>query len=157
MILDIKTYAQTLMEEIKKTVAGLKNTPHLTIVMVGNNSASEIYVRNKIKTCKSVGIGTDLLHLDETISEKELIEHIEKLSSSPTDGILVQSPLPKHIHAQTVFDAIDPQKDVDGFSSINTARLYSGDELGLTPGTPKGIMKIIEHYFAENKKNNTLE
>lgn len=135
--------------------------------MVGNNSASEVYVRNKIKTCESVGIQGTLLHLPETISQTELAHEIQKLNTdNSVHGILVQSPLPNHIQAQEIFDIIDAKKDVDGFSSINTARLYSGDESGLVPGTPKGIMKIIENYFQklqatkhklELKKNSSLK
>ncbi len=80
---------------------------------------------------------------------KKLIDTLNKDDS--VDAILVQSPLPDHIDAQEIFDCIDPEKDVDGFSSINMARLYSGDETGLVPGTPKGIMRIIEQYAKEIK------
>lgn len=115
--------------------------------MVGNNSASEVYVRNKIRTCESIGIKTALLHLPDTTTQSSLTDHIQKLNANETvHGILVQSPLPSSISAQEIFDTIDPLKDVDGFSSTNIARLYSGDESGLVPGTPKGIMKIIENY-----------
>ncbi len=154
MLLDIKTLADSLTGTIRETVKNLKSTPHLTIVMVGNNSASEVYVKNKIKTCESVGIKATLLHLPESIEEKTLIEHIQKLNTdTEVTGILVQSPLPKDINAQRVFDIIDPEKDVDGFSSTNTARLYSGDESGLVPGTPKGIMKILEQHGTIEGKN----
>lgn len=92
-----------------------------------------------------------LLALAENITEEELLEHIQKLNQDETiDGILVQSPLPIHINAQKIFDAIKPDKDVDGFSATNIAKLYSGNESGLIPGTPKGIMEII-------KKHRTLE
>ncbi len=147
MILDIKTSADSIIRTIGEAVKGLKTTPSLTIIMVGNNSASEVYVRNKIKTCESIGIKTALLHLPDTTSQSSLTNDIQKLNADETvHGILVQSPLPETIPAQEIFDAIDPLKDVDGFSSTNIARLYSGDESGLVPGTPKGIMKIIENY-----------
>lgn len=153
MILDIKTLADSLIEEVRNTVKGLKSTPTLTIIMVGNNSASEVYVRNKIKTCESVGMNGILLHLPDTITQEELAKHILGLNRDETvDGILVQSPLPDHINAQKIFDLIDAEKDVDGFSSTNIARLYSGDETGLVPGTPKGVMKIIQSYFSTKKQ-----
>lgn len=88
-----------------------------------------------------------MVHLEESISQQELLEEIKKLNQDKAvTGILVQSPLPEHIHAQEIFDCIDPKKDVDGFSSQNMAQLYSGDESGLVPGTPKGIMKIIQSH-----------
>jgi len=149
MILDIKTLAECVIREIEIAVKKLHTTPSLSIVMVGDNSASEIYVRNKIKTCESIGIKTTLIHLPETTTQSVMADHVHTLNADKTvHGILVQSPLPSGISAQEIFDMIDPLKDVDGFSSTNIARLYSGDETGLIPGTPKGIMKIIEHYFA---------
>lgn len=154
MILDIKTLAVRLTDEVRENVKKLKQTPHLTIIMVGNSSASEVYVRNKLKTCENVGIQSHLLHFEESISEDELLEHIKKLNRDQNiTGILVQSPLPKQINAQAIFDAIDAQKDVDGFSGTNIARLYSGDESGLIPGTPKGIMEIIKNHETVEGKN----
>ncbi len=106
-----------------------------------------MYVRNKIKTCESIGIKATLLHFPQSTTN-ELVDEIQRLNADETvHGILVQSPLPETIPAQEIFDAIDPLKDVDGFSSTNIARLYSGDERGLVPGTPKGIMKILFAYF----------
>jgi methylenetetrahydrofolate dehydrogenase (NADP+)/methenyltetrahydrofolate cyclohydrolase len=147
MILDIKKLSDSLITEVKESVQKLKEKPSLTIIMVGNNNASEVYVRNKIKTCNTVGIDAQLLHLEESVSSEEIQNMIQKLNDdTAVDGILVQSPLPDHINAQEIFDCINPRKDVDGFSSENMARLYSGDESGLVPGTPKGIMKIIQHH-----------
>jgi len=155
MILDIKTLAHTIIREIEETVKGLKTTPSLTIIMVGNNSASEVYVRNKIKTCESIGIKATLLHFAQSTTS-ELVSEIQRLNADTTvHGILVQSPLPETIPAQEIFDTIDPLKDVDGFSSANISRLYSGDETGLVPGTPKGIMKIIAEYLYT--KNESIE
>lgn len=105
-------------------------------------------MRNKIRKCESVWIQTTLLRLDTSISEKALLAHIQKLNKKKdVHGILVQSPLPSHIHPQIIFDAIDPRKDVDGFSSTNTYALYHGETSGLIPCTPKGIMKILETHF----------
>lgn len=154
MILDIKTLADSIIRDIEMAVKNLHTTPSLTIIMVGNNSASEVYVRNKIKTCESIGIKATLLHLPDTTTQWSLANHIQKLNADDTvHGILVQSPLPSSISAHEIFDMIDPLKDVDGFSSTNIARLYSGDETGLIPGTPKGIMKIIEQYWIVEWKN----
>ncbi|MBP6921621.1 bifunctional 5,10-methylenetetrahydrofolate dehydrogenase/5,10-methenyltetrahydrofolate cyclohydrolase [Candidatus Gracilibacteria bacterium] len=156
MILDIKTLAHGIIGEIEMTVKKLNTKPSLTIIMAGNNSASEVYVRNKIKTCESIAIKTALIHLPEDISQTELKDHIHKLNTDETvHGILVQSPLPGNISAQEIFDIIHPLKDVDGFCSTNIAHLYSGDETGLIPGTPKGIMKIIEHYL--ETKHSSIE
>ena len=150
MILDIKTLADALTQDIRNQVQTLKQKPHLTIVMVGDNSASEVYVRNKLKTCESVGIGSNLIHPEASISQEDLQEEIRKLNhNTDITGILVQSPLPPHINPQAIFDTIDDKKDVDGFSSINIARLYSGDESWLIPGTPKGIMHIIGDYLGK--------
>lgn len=154
MILDIKTLADSIIRDIEMAVKNLHTTPSLTIIMVGNNSASEVYVRNKIKTCESIGIKATLLHLPDTTTQWSLSDHIQKLNADETvHGILVQSPLPSSISAQEIFDTINPLKDVDGFSSTNIARLYSGDETGLIPGTPKGIMKIIKQYWIVEWKN----
>ena len=148
MILDIKTWSGNILQAIEAATKKLKTAPTLTIIMVGDNSASAVYVRNKIKTCENIGIKATLIHLLETTTQSDLANHIRTLSDDETvDGILVQSPLPSGISAQEIFDMINPQKDVDGFSSTNIARLYSGDETGLIPGTPKGIMKILFEYF----------
>ncbi len=145
MILDIKTLATSLTDEVEQSVKKFATTPSLTIIMVWNNSASDVYVKNKIKTCKSVGIYGNLIHLESSTTAEEIKKIIQTLNQDDSvDAILVQSPLPDHVNEQEIFDCIDPKKDVDGFSSINMARLYGGDETGLVPGTPKWIMKIIE-------------
>jgi methylenetetrahydrofolate dehydrogenase (NADP+)/methenyltetrahydrofolate cyclohydrolase len=158
MILDIKTSAEQTIKDLEEVVKKLHSQPHLTIIMVGDNNASAVYVRNKIKTCESIGIKATLLHFAQSTTS-ELIREIHRLNADETvHGILVQSPLPSDIPAQEVFDVIHPKKDVDGFSSTNIARLYSGDETGLVPGTPKGIMKICFAYFqmknAKSKEQN---
>ena len=151
MILDIKTLATLIIDDVKEAVSHKEVQPSLTIILVGNNSASEVYVKNKIKTCEAVGIRGILLTFPDTITQEILEEEIHQLNDDTTvDGILVQSPLPGHIEAQRVFDCINPQKDVDGFSQTNIAKLYSGDTSGLVPGTPKGVMKIITEYFQPN-------
>ena len=147
MILDIRSLAEDILSEITQTVKWLSTVPKLVVVMVGDNPASAVYVRNKIKQCAVTWMQWDILRFDTTISEETLIQEIQKLNADNTvTGILVQSPLPDHIHAQEVFNTIHPLKDVDGFSAANITWLYSGDETGLMPCTPKWIMKIIEKF-----------
>lgn len=125
--------------------------------MVGDDSASDVYVKNKIKTCKTVGINAHLISPEKSSTSESIKDIIHKLNKDTSvDGILVQSPLPPHINAQEIFDCIDPMKDVDGFSSTNMARLYGGDETGLVPGTPKGIMKIIEQEIGNIQGKNAV-
>ncbi len=113
---------------------------------MGDNPASVAYVNNKIKSCRQCEIGSALIKLEDSISEKELLEEIERLNDNEnTDGILVQLPLPPHINPDVIASAILPEKDVDGFHPLNAGRL----SLGLPcfePATPKGIMIMLEHY-----------
>lgn len=154
MILDIKTLADSLSHGIGNDVKNLEIPPHLTIIQIGDDSASEVYVRNKIRMCETVGIRWTLLNFKNTITEWELITHIKKINNdNDVDGILVQSPLPAHMNPKNIFDTIHPLKDVDGFSSTNIAQLYSGDTSGLVPGTPKWIVKIIEQQREIEWKN----
>ncbi len=158
MILDIASFAQGIISDIALEVQKLRTQPKLAVIMVGDNPASAVYVRNKIKQCGIVGIQWDILHIETDISEDELIKKIQELNADiSVDGILVQSPLPPHIDAQAVFNQIHPLKDVDGFSAANIARLYTGDETGLTPCTPKGIIRIIEWYFAQKQKAQSIK
>ena len=148
MILDIQSLAAEFVSDITSEVQKLTTLPKLVVIMVGDNQASAVYVRNKIRKCAEVGMQWEVLRFDVHISEEALIAEIQTLNDDASvTGILVQSPLPSHIHAQTVFDHIHPLKDVDGFSASNIAQLYSGDETGLMPCTPKGIIQIIEWYY----------
>ena len=120
-------------------------TPGLTVILVGNDSASHTYVTNKEKTCKDLGMYSELIKLEETISEQELLKTIDRLNNdSKIHGILVQLPLPKHIDEQKVISAIDPSKDVDGFHPINVGKLMIGQDTFI-PCTPFGIMKLLEY------------
>lgn len=152
MILDIASFAHSFIADITLEVQKFHVPPKLTVIMVGDNPASAIYVRNKIKQCQIVGIQGEVIHLETTLAQDELIAKIQTLNSDDSvDGILVQSPLPMHIDAQEVFNHIHQLKDVDGFSAANITRLYTGDETGLLPCTPKGIIKIVEWYFTQMK------
>ena len=120
--------------------------PGLAAVLVGNNPASEIYVKNKTKKFESLGLKTDVFRLEETISEDELLSLISKLNNdSEFHGILVQLPLPKHIDSEKVLNAIIPTKDVDGFHPENVGLLSIGKPR-FVPCTPKGIMFILKHF-----------
>ena len=120
--------------------------PGLAAVLVGNNPASEIYVKNKTKKFKSLGLKTDVFRLEEAIAEDELLSLISKLNNdSEFHGILVQLPLPKHINSEKVLNAIIPTKDVDGFHPENAGLLSIGKPR-FVPCTPKGIMFILKHF-----------
>ncbi len=121
-------------------------TPGLAAVLVGNNPASEIYVKNKTKKFEALGLKTDLFRLNEDVSEKELLSLIDKLNSDDKfHGILVQLPLPKHIDSEKVLNAIVPTKDVDGFHPENAGLLSIGKPRFI-PCTPKGMMFILKHF-----------
>lgn len=121
-----------------------KRLPKLTVVLVGDNQASQTYVRNKERGCAYVGMLSEVIRLDASVTQEELIEVIEGLNCDESvDGILVQLPLPKHIHEDTILDVIDPSKDVDGFHPTNVSHLFLGKE-GLQPCTPKGMMVLLD-------------
>ncbi len=120
--------------------------PHLSIILVGNDGASETYVGSKIKTCERVGFSSTLIRFDNTVSEKELIDKIREINSdSEIDGLIVQSPLPAHISFTNITNAIEPSKDVDGFNPINTGRMVQNIP-SFIPATPKGILLLLEYY-----------
>lgn len=160
MLLDGKTLSNKIKEELKiKTsslVAKYNDVPTLAIVMVGNNSASEIYVKNKIKTASLIGINAEVINLEESISMEELISTIDSLNENKqVNGIIVQLPLPNHLHEQTVIDRVSDKKDVDGFGLLNKGKLFSGMD-SLRPATPQGIMKLFEEYNIELEGKNAV-
>ncbi len=149
-ILDGKIVSQSVKEQLKTKTAILKaagkKAPHLAAILIGNNGASETYVASKVKTCEEIGFKSTLLHLEETITENELLSAIEKLNTDvDIDGILVQLPLPKHINEEKIIGLIHPDKDVDGFSPISVGKLVQGLPTFI-PATPYGIMLMLEHY-----------
>lgn len=147
MILDGKKVANEILEEIKEKVAKLDKKPHLAVVLVGNDLASQIYVRNKKKTANMLGITSTVLELPEDTEETVLLEEIKKLNENPdVTGILVQMPLPKHIDKMKVIMAIDPKKDVDCFTPENVGKLSIGMEPYFYPVTPQGIMILLKRY-----------
>lgn len=136
-----------IREEIKERVEKLKAkgcTPGLAVILVGDNQASHTYVRNKQKSSTEVGMKSELIQLPETVTEEELLTHVEKLNKDDTiHGILVQLPLPKHIDENRVILAIDPAKDVDGFHPVNVGKMIIGQRAYLSC-TPYGIIKLLE-------------
>lgn len=151
--LDGKVVSAELKENIRSEVTFLRErkgiVPHLVVVIVGENPASKTYVRNKQRACEEVGIRSSVITLPEEVTEQALIQKIEALNRSPeVTGILVQLPLPQQIKTQTIIEAIDPAKDVDGFHPLNVGRLNSGLN-GIIPCTPMGILTLLQHENIE--------
>jgi len=146
-ILDGKKLSDEILCGLEKQVEKLKKhgiNPCLAVVLVGNNPDSELYVRKKQEACKKIGVESKKISLSSGVSEKQLLEEIEKLNSDEkVHGILVQLPLPKHINQEKILDSISPLKDVDGFSPENIGKLAHGIE-ELVSCTPKGIIRLIE-------------
>ncbi len=143
-IIDGKTVARQIEEEVRAEIARLGFRPGLTAVRVGNDPPSEIYVRSKARKADELGLRGDQRILDDATSEHDLLAEVARLNADPeVDGILVQLPLPKHIDAKKVIDAIDPAKDVDGFHPMNVGRLHLGRPV-LTPCTPAGCIRLID-------------
>ena len=160
MLLNGKEFSKKLKNNLKIEVENLKKetnqTPGLAIILVGNNPASEVYVRNKVKDATNCGINANLIRFDETISEEELIDEVIKLNNDDTcHGLIVQLPLPKHINEQVIIDTISPDKDVDGFGILNKGKLFSGLE-SIESATPKGIMKLLEEYNIDPKGKHAV-
>jgi methylenetetrahydrofolate dehydrogenase (NADP+)/methenyltetrahydrofolate cyclohydrolase len=152
-LIDGKAFAQTLRNDIAKRVAKLKSekgiTPGLAVILVGNNPASEVYVRNKTKQTSETGMNSFEFTLPESTTEEELLGKIHMLNNdTQIHGILVQLPLPKHINEQSVINAISPTKDVDGFHVINAGKLATGQD-GLVPCTPLGCLMMIKDHMAD--------
>lgn len=150
MLLDGKETAKQVKIELKEKIKVLKETynkvPTIAIVLVGNNPASEIYVRNKIKAASFVGMNHQLINLDESITMEELLSEVERLNmDDDVSGIIVQLPLPKHLDEQIVINHISNEKDADGFGLLNKGKLFSGLPC-LRPATPLGIMYLLDKY-----------
>lgn len=146
--IDGKALAAKVREEVAAEVEELGDVG-LTTVLVGDDPASDVYIRGKHKAATSVGIDANDLRLPEDTSEEELLQLLADLNADDAvDGILVQLPLPAHIDETKAIEAIDPGKDVDGFHPVNAGRLYLGRP-GLVPGTPLGIMRMLAEYEIE--------
>ena len=153
IVLDGKKTAIALKEEIKLTVDNRindgKKIPHLAAVLVGNDGASLTYVGSKVRSCEQIGIKSTLIHLEDTISENELLQKITQLNNDDSlDGYIVQLPLPKHINEEKILLAIDPRKDVDGFHPSNFGRMALEMD-SFIPATPYGIMELLKRFKIE--------
>ena len=153
IVLDGKKTAIALKKEIKLTVDNRindrKKIPHLAAVLVGNDGASLTYVGSKVRSCEQIGIKSTLIHLEDTISENELLQKITQLNNDDSlDGYIVQLPLPKHINEEKILLAIDPRKDVDGFHPSNFGRMALEMD-SFIPATPYGIMELLKRYKIE--------
>ncbi|HUS86565.1 MAG TPA: tetrahydrofolate dehydrogenase/cyclohydrolase catalytic domain-containing protein [Bacteroidales bacterium] len=143
---DIK---QEIAEEVKSIIASNGKIPHLAAVLVGNDGASETYVAHKVKACEQVGFKSSLIRFDADVSEADLLRKVEELNNDPDiDGFIVQLPLPDHISADKVIEAVDPSKDVDGFHPVNLGKMTIGLP-SFVPATPYGIMELIKRYNIE--------
>jgi methylenetetrahydrofolate dehydrogenase (NADP+)/methenyltetrahydrofolate cyclohydrolase len=159
-IIDGKKIAAEIKKEIAEEVAKLKaagrKIPHLAAILVGNDGASEIYVANKVKDCEEVGIKSTLIRFNSDIAESVLLKKIDELNNNTdVDGFIVQLPLPKHISENKVIEAIDPQKDADGFHPVNIGKMVIGLS-GFLPATPYGITELIKRYGIETSGKNCV-
>jgi len=150
VIIDGKKIAEELRNKIKRNIENLPNDkrPGLSVILIGEHPASQIYVKNKEKFAKEVGINSNVIKFGNDISEEELKKEIKKLNNDPdVHGILVQLPLPKHISQKDIIETIDPNKDVDGFHPINVGNLSSGND-AMIPCTPLGCYYLIKKVIS---------
>ncbi len=159
-LLDGKVCADSLVTEISHKVAGYADgglrKPHMTVILVGSHAPSESYVKSKIKSCESAGFESSLVRMPETVSEEELLARIAEINADhTTDGLIVQLPLPKHINQNTVINAIDPAKDIDGFHPTNFGRMTLGQR-AFRPATAYGICKLLQFYNIPTKARHVV-
>ncbi|QKY69295.1 bifunctional methylenetetrahydrofolate dehydrogenase/methenyltetrahydrofolate cyclohydrolase FolD [Lentibacillus sp. CBA3610] len=158
-VIDGKELGQTLRGDMTKEVSQLKEqgiTPHLTVIIVGDDPASKSYVNGKKKATAQTGIASDVIEMPSSTSEAELLEKINDLNHEESvHGILVQLPLPDHINEQTVIETISPHKDVDGFHPINIGNMMAGNDTFL-PCTPYGIIKMLHSYGIQIKGKHAV-
>lgn len=148
MIISGKEISVKIKDQLKKEVESIKKNysrlPKLVVILIGDNQASQTYVRNKERGCAYIGIESEVLRYDDSFSESNLLEEINRLNNdNSVDGILVQLPLPEHINEEKILNTIDPDKDVDGFHPQNVAKLFLGQH-SLVPCTPKGMLVLLE-------------
>lgn len=159
-IIDGKALAEKLQAKLAEKTAKLKaetgQEPGLVVILVGDNPASQVYVRNKERSALAAGFRSEVVRLPESTTQEELLTLIAKYNQDPTwHGILVQLPLPAHIDDEAVLLAIDPEKDVDGFHPTNMGRLWSGHPL-MIPSTPAGIMEMFREYKVDLEGKNAV-
>src|SRR5690625_1707548 len=147
IVINGRDLAAQIREDMKEEIASLKEKgikPHLTVILVGDDPASKSYVAGKEKASQEVGISSEIIRLDASTTQEQLLEHINRLNKDDkVHGILVQLPLPEHISEQAVIEAISPEKDVDGFHPVNIGRMMTGQKTFL-PCTPYGIITMLK-------------
>lgn len=157
IILDGKMLRDKIFESLKAKLDKMQQKPTLAVILVGENPASQIYVRNKKKTAEKLGINSLSIEYPSDISEEELLNKIKELNSDEkVTAILVQLPLPAHINKNRIIDAILPQKDVDGLTTYNLGKLFSGEEPYVYPCTPKGILLLLDEYNIKLEGKNIV-
>lgn len=155
-LIDGREMAKQMRIEIKKEIDKLDGTPKLVVVLVGEDPASQVYVNSKEKFAGRVNMASEVIRLDDSTSEQELLSIVEKLNNDVSvNGILVQFPVPEHISQEKVMNAISPQKDVDGLNQISIGKLMAGVD-GLTPCTPTGAIKMIKSTGIEISGKNAV-
>ncbi|MFB1545618.1 bifunctional methylenetetrahydrofolate dehydrogenase/methenyltetrahydrofolate cyclohydrolase FolD [Staphylococcus aureus] len=158
-ILDGKQIAKYYRQGLQDQVEALKEkgfTPKLSVILVGNDGASQSYVRSKKKAAEKIGMISEIVHLEETATEEEVLNELNRLNNDDSvSGILVQVPLPKQVSEQKILEAINTEKDVDGFHPINIGKLYI-DEQTFVPCTPLGIMEILKHADIDLEGKNAV-
>ena len=149
-IMDGRALAKKITDDIKSSIAKLSKKPCLAVVLVGDDSASQIYVNNKKKKSEELGMESKTYILPESTSEQDVLSLVDDLNKDGNvNGILVQLPLPSHIDEQKVVQSIDARKDVDGFTYPNVAKLVLNEELGLVSCTPQGIVLLMKEYVKD--------
>ena len=148
-VVDGKLVSQKLRTQMKDRVNSLMLKdikPGLAVILVGDNPASQVYVRNKIRACESIGVQSTVIRLAKNCSEQSVLDELMRLNSDPViNGILVQLPLPKHIDENKILETIKPEKDVDGFHKLNVGAMVTGNAQ-FYPCTPHGVMKLLDYY-----------
>ena len=156
-IIDGKKTAAQIRADLKAKIAALPSSPTLAIVLVGNDDSSLIYVRNKQKAAAEIGLNTKLYHLPENSSEESVLKIIDECNdNSEVNGIIVQLPLPEHLHTHKIINRILPTKDVDGFHPYNTGMLQNNEKPYFIAATPLGIMKLIQNYCPNLSGKNVV-
>ena len=150
IILDGKNLRDKIFCDLKAKLDKMPKKPTLAVILVGDNPASQIYVRNKKRTAENLGINSLVINYPSDVSENELLVKIDELNNdNSVTAILVQLPLPEHINKFKVLDSISPKKDVDGLTPYNSGKLFAGEEPYVYPCTPKGILLLLDEYNIE--------
>lgn len=159
-LIDGKLISQTIKKEIaedvEKLLPAVSRRPHLAAVLVGHDGGSETYVASKMKSCAECGFKSSLIRFEEDVTEKNLLDEIDRLNNDKElDGYIVQLPLPRHIDTQKIIDAIDPHKDVDGFTPVNVGKMTVGLP-SFVSATPAGILELLKRYKIETSGKNCV-